>query len=98
MKRNGFIIAMLLLLSLQAAAQKIYTIDASKVSTNIRSGYFKMGDPGPAGKQFLVNSRYLTLNGVPQIPVMGELQFSRMPQDRWEDEILKMKACGVNVL
>ena len=97
MKRNGFIIT-LLLLAMQAGAQKIYTIDASTVPANVKSGYFKMGDPGPAGKQLLVNSRYLTLNGVPQIPVMGELQFSRMPKERWEDEILKMKACGVNII
>ncbi|WP_295668575.1 beta-galactosidase [uncultured Mucilaginibacter sp.] len=98
MKRSGFILTILSLLAIHANAQKIYSIDASKVSPDVKSGYFKMGNPGPAGKQLQVNSRYLTLNGVPQIPVMGELQFSRMAQDRWEDEILKMKACGVNII
>ena len=98
MKRSGFILTTLSLLAIHANAQKIYSIDASKVSPDVKSGYFKMGNPGPAGKQLQVNSRYLTLNGVPQIPVMGELQFSRMAQDRWEDEILKMKACGVNII
>jgi hypothetical protein len=98
MKRTSFALTILLLLALQAGAQKIYSIDASKVSTAVKSGFFKMGNPGPVGKQLLINSRYLTIGGVPQIPVMGELQYSRMPKERWEDEILKMKACGVNVI
>lgn len=82
----------------QLPAQTIYSIDASKVRTEIKSGYFKMGNPGPEGKQLLVNSRYLTIHGEPQIPVMGELQYSRMPQERWKDEILKMKAGGVTII
>lgn len=98
MKRIGCIISVYLLLTCGAVAQKIYSLDASKVSTDIKSGYFKMGNSGPVGKQLLINSRYLTINGVPQIPVMGELQYSRMPRDRWEDEILKMKAGGITVI
>lgn len=81
-----------------AAAQHVYSLDASAVKTTVPAGYFKMGHPGPAGREILVNSRYLTIGGVPRIPVMGELQFSRMPKERWEDEILKMKACGVNII
>ena len=98
MKLTGFAVSVFLLLSINASAQKTYSIDASKVSTDVKSGYFKMGNPGPNGKKLLVNSRYLTINCVPQIPVMGELQYSRMPEERWEEEILKMKACGVNVI
>ncbi|HEY4322570.1 MAG TPA: beta-galactosidase [Mucilaginibacter sp.] len=98
MKRIGFVLSVFVLTTFQAGAQKIYSLDASKVSTAIKSGYFKMGNPGPAGKQLLVNSRYITISGIPQVPVMGELQYSRMPRERWEDEILKMKACGVNVI
>ncbi|MEO6497450.1 MAG: beta-galactosidase, partial [Mucilaginibacter sp.] len=79
-------------------AQQIYSLDASGVTTKIQSGHFKMGDAGPPGKQILINSRYITLNGEPVIPVMGELQFSRTPKDEWEDRILKMKACGINIV
>lgn len=79
-------------------AQSVYYLDASKVPPEIKSGYFKMGNPGPAGKQILINSRYITINGQPVIPVMGELQFSRTPKEEWEDRILKMKACGVNIV
>ncbi|MEO8110259.1 MAG: beta-galactosidase [Ginsengibacter sp.] len=79
-------------------AQTIYSIDASNVSTKIQSGYFKMGNAGPGGKQILLNSRYMTIGGDPVIPVMGELQFSRTPRSEWEDRILKMKACGINII
>ena len=34
----------------------------------------------------------------PILPVMGELHFSRIRKDLWEDRILKMKACGINII
>jgi beta-galactosidase len=52
----------------------------------------------PSGITLGVNSRFLTLNGKPWSPVMGEFHFSRDPRDQWEDEILKMKAAGVNIV
>ncbi len=41
---------------------------------------------------------YLTLNGKPWLPVMGEFHFSRVPEAEWEEEILKMKAAGVSIV
>lgn len=81
-----------------AIAQSLYSIDASRVNTTVQSGYFHMGNPGSGDRKLEVNSRYLTIGGIPCIPVMGELQYSRMPRERWEDEILKMKAGGVTVI
>jgi len=52
----------------------------------------------PSGVTLGVGSRYLTRNGVPWLPVMGEFHFSRYPQAQWEEEILKLKASGVNVV
>lgn len=52
----------------------------------------------PSGDVIGLNSRYLTLNGQPWLPVMGEFHFSRYPPSRWEEEILKMKAGGVNIV
>ena len=45
-----------------------------------------------------INSRYLTRNGVPWLPATGEFHFSRYPQAQWEEEILKMKAAGVDII
>lgn len=45
-----------------------------------------------------LTSRYLTKKGKPWVPVMGEFHFSRYAVSRWEDEILKMKACGISII
>jgi hypothetical protein len=52
----------------------------------------------PSGLTLGVNNRFLTLAGKPWLPVAGEFHFSRYPRAQWEDEILKMKAAGVNVV
>ncbi len=52
----------------------------------------------PTGATVGLNSRYLTLDGKPWLPVMGEFHFSRYPRAEWEEEILKMKAAGVNII
>lgn len=79
-------------------AQKTWRLDASGVMQEPRTGHFKMGNAGPEGKEIQVNSLYLTRRGKPVLPVMGELHFSRIRPDQWEDVILKAKANGVTVI
>jgi hypothetical protein len=52
----------------------------------------------PNGAVLAVNSQYLTRDDKPWIPVMGEFHYSRYPQANWEEEILKMKASGVQII
>jgi len=52
----------------------------------------------PQGEEIGVNSQYLMLDGRPWLPVMGEFHFSRYPEAEWEQEILKMKAAGVQII
>jgi hypothetical protein len=52
----------------------------------------------PSGATLGLNNRFLTLDGKPWLPVAGEFHFSRYPRAHWEDEILKMKAAGVNIV
>ncbi|HKN59855.1 MAG TPA: beta-galactosidase [Candidatus Acidoferrales bacterium] len=59
---------------------------------------FPAGGRAPKGEILSVNSRYLLRDGVPWFPVMGEFQYSRYPEAEWEDEILKMKAGGVQII
>ncbi len=51
----------------------------------------------PKGETLSANGGYFERNGKPWFPVMGEFHFSRFPCQRWEEELLKMKAGGVNV-
>jgi hypothetical protein len=100
MKTNKLltIIFLLLSVSISIKSQKIYNINASAVMQEPLKGIFKMGDPGPDKNAILVNSLYITIGSKPVLPVMGEMQFSRVRADQWEDCILKMKACGINII
>lgn len=41
---------------------------------------------------------YMEMNGDPFFGISGEFHFSRMEACRWEDEIIKMKMCGINTI
>src|ERR1700694_4629431 len=59
---------------------------------------FSIAGQSPDGHVLSANSRYLTRDGKPWFPVMGEFHFSRYPETGWEKEILKMKAGGIQVI
>ena len=73
-------------------------LKAIDTSIKVYSGHLKMGGTNPDGCQINANSLYFTIAGKPFLPVMGEFHFSRYPRQYWEEEILKMKACGINII
>jgi hypothetical protein len=98
-KIKGILFLSFLLFSLlNGTAQKTYEFDASNAFENPQSGYFKMGNPGPEKSKIIINNQYLTIGDKPVLPVMGEFHFSRVKPAQWEDCILKMKACGINII
>jgi hypothetical protein len=62
------------------------------------AGHLKMGGSNPQGFKIDANSHFFTIKNKPVLPVMGEFHFSRYPRQYWEEEILKMKACGINII
>lgn len=73
--------------------------DASALLTKPAPADFHGGTSvNPAGHSLGVNSRYLMLDGKPWLPVMGEFHYSRVPEQEWEEELLKMKAAGVQIV
>ena len=83
-------------------AKSLFTIDATEARTSPEIGYLQMGSgaagKSPSGHFLSVNSRYLTMDGKPWLPVMGEFHYSRYPERYWEEEVLKMKAGGVQIV
>jgi len=73
-------------------------IDATVPAPATETGFLHLGGVSPTGHRVEVNSQYLTYDGKPWLPVMGEFHFSRFPQKYWEEEILKMKAGGVQIV
>jgi len=83
----------------------LFSLRAEAVSATIQTppptetGYFKLGTTkNPAGHEISVNSRSLLFDGQSVFPVMGEIHYSRVPQAEWRDELLKMKAGGVDIV
>ena len=86
------------LVAAAAPAQTLVQVDASAPPPALRSDQLHMGTGrGPAGT-IGVNNLYLTRDGRPFVPVMGEFHFTRTPAAEWEEELLKMKAAGVTIV
>jgi beta-galactosidase len=64
-----------------------------------QTGYFKMGSSRrPDGATISIDSNSLLASGKPWLAVMGEIHYSRYPQNEWRDELLKMKAGGITIV
>ena len=97
--------AKLLLAVVFASLTFLFSLRAEVVSATVQppppaeSGYFKLGTTkNPAGHEISVNSRSLLFDGQPVFPVMGEFHYSRTPANEWREELLKMKAGGVDIV
>lgn len=81
------------------AQRNLVTIEATAEVPAPQPVAAKLGaSRNPRGEVIGVNSQYLTMDGRPWIPVMGEFHYSRYSDAEWEGEILKMKAAGVQVV
>lgn len=49
-------------------------------------------------EKYSINEVSLIKNEKAIFPMMGEFHFSRCPEKEWEDEIRKMKACGMDII
>jgi hypothetical protein len=84
-------------LSMQAPFPLV--VDATAPVAAPEPGSYPAGPyPAPGGRTMAVNSRYLVLDGRPWLPAMGELHYTRVPPESWEEEILKMKAGGIEII
>ncbi|MCI9078147.1 MAG: beta-galactosidase [Lachnospiraceae bacterium] len=50
------------------------------------------------GDKISFNNYYMLKNGTPFYGISGEFHMSRMDDSMWEDEIAKIKMCGINVI
>ena len=61
-------------------------------------GKLRMGGKNPEGVEIYANNLYLTRDGKPFYPVMGEIHMDRVERKDWEDRIIKMKAAGIDTI
>lgn len=82
-----------------ATGENVVAIDARMASeVPGPSSYSADFASSPSGKTLGLNTMYLTQEGMPWLPVMGEFHYDRVPESQWEEEILKMKAAGVQIV
>ncbi len=78
---------------------KEYAVDLRDDQKKIYSHHIqKMGGKNPEGKRIGLNNYFIELDRKPFFGIMGELHFSRLRAEDWEDEIIKMKMCGINII
>lgn len=95
--RVGAFFALAFFTALGACASEV-VIDATVAPKAAEPLAFAVGGKTPDGHTLSANTRYLTRDGQPWFPVMGEFHFSRYPAAEWETELLKLKAGGINVV
>jgi beta-galactosidase len=86
-----------------ANEQTILTVDASAPVTEPTTDHLHLSASpaaasAPNGDKISINNQYLEFNGIPWLPVMGEFHYSRVPADRWEAELQKMKSAGISIV
>lgn len=65
----------------------------------IQIGQFNMGvSQNPTGSTITLDGNSLRLDDRPWTPVMGEFHYARYPENEWREELLKMKAGGIDVV
>jgi hypothetical protein len=73
-------------------------IDINKPNKTIYSGHLRLGGSDRHGNTLDLTNYYLTWNGKPFFVISGEFHYSRYPEVYWEEELLKIKAGGVNTV
>jgi len=64
----------------------------------IYSGHLKLSGKSPSGDTIDFTNFSMTYNGRPYFSIIGEFHYSRYPESKWEEELMKMKACGLDTV
>ncbi|WP_262704351.1 MULTISPECIES: beta-galactosidase [Streptomyces] len=74
----------------------MHTLTLRPLTTPL-SGHLRMGEPeGP--DRIYATSAHLMCGDRPWFPVMGEMHFTRYPRDGWREQLLSMRADGIDVV
>ncbi|MFP1133088.1 beta-galactosidase [Asticcacaulis sp. W401b] len=81
----------------QTASQPLQ-IDLSGAQPTYKGDHLKSGGTNAAGHSYTVNQSYISVDGKPVIKITGEFHYYRYPHQYWEEELLKMKAGGIDTV
>ena len=75
-------------LTITIAPPKAHPFESYQLGTTAR----------PDGTTLAVDPRSLLLNGERWMPAMGEMHYTRSPENEWREELLKIKAGGIDIV
>jgi len=76
-----------------------YNINLKNIETKkIYNLSEKFSGKNPEGEEITFTNYFMKVNDKPFYGVSGEFHFSRCDDQYWENEIIKMKMCGINVI
>ena len=77
-----------------------YEIDVRADQREIRSDHLELGGHDQCRRAIVwTPTAFIFLrDGRPWLPVMGEIHYSRVPREDWDEAILKMKADGIEII
>ncbi len=77
----------------------MYTLDVSRISEKkIYPLGEKFSGRSPEGRKIGFTNAYMTVDEKPFFGISGEMHFSRVSPDQWEDAVVKMQCGGINIL
>ena len=76
----------------------LYRFQLPEAVPPVVEGQLEIGPSNPDGPQWGCNDRYITKDGQPFMPVMAEFHFSRYPAKEWDEQLMKIKAGGVDIV
>lgn len=77
---------------------RAYRINVKNTQKEIYPLETNLGGSNIAGEHYSFTNYYMEKNGVPFFGISGEFHFSRYNCEKWEDEIIKMKMAGINII
>ncbi|MFA9455286.1 beta-galactosidase [Halalkalibacter sp. AB-rgal2] len=75
-----------------------YSIDVKGARKEIYRADLDVQGTAPNGDQWSLTNYYLKKNGQPFFGISGEFHFSRYDDQKWEDELIKMKMAGITIV
>lgn len=90
------LVCFLMLLGVRSGLADVWSIDIPAKAVP-EHPTFSLGTPrSPTGQTITADALSLYRDGKRWLPAMGEIHFSRYPASEWRDELLKMKAGGLD--
>ena len=99
MKHSLSLVPLAILALASAASAAPLTIDLTReTAPPVASPYGPGNTKSPQAQELILDNRSFFLDGKPWVPILGELHYARTPRSEWRDDLLKMKAGGINTV